>query len=229
MKALRNICILMLVVGLMLSGAGTVLAKGPSSSGQGKGPQYHGKKQGFCGNVTSVASGNVTLITEQGWTVTVALKDEFRYKIPKVLNKWEWGNITDFSSHLEGGSLDALLGRKVVVLAYNLEESTPPDTFHGEVLKFMVLPVPGEPLHAHKAGNVTDFSSGPDGNITISDVHGVSHTFMVDDDTYYRPRGIDESDIVPGTFVTVVTTGRELDIAKAIVLHKPKPEGWPKP
>lgn len=229
MKAFRNICIFLLVISLMLVSAGTVFAKGPSDSGQGKGPQYHGKRQGFSGNVTSVDDGNVTFITKQGWTVTVALKDEFRFKIPKVLNKWEWGNITDFSSHLEGGSLDALLGRKVAVLAYNVEEITPPDTFHGDVLKFMVLPVPGEPLHAHHAGNVTDFDSGPDGYITIVDVHEVSHTFTVDDETYYRPRGIEESDIAPGTFVTVVTTGREPDIAKAIVLHKPKPEGWPKP
>lgn len=228
MKTLRNICILVLAVALMLTGAGTVFAKGPSGSGQGKGPQNYGERQGFSGNVTSVDEGNVTFITEQGWTVTVALKDEFRFKIPKVLNKWERGNVTDFSSHLEGGSLDALLGRKVAVLAYNVEESTPPDAFHGDVLKFMVLPVPGEPLHAHHAGNVTDFNSGPDGNITISDIHGVSHTFTVDDETYYRPRGIDESDIAQGTFVTVITTGREADIAKAIVLHKPKPEGWPK-
>ena len=226
MKAFRNICIFLLVISLMLVSAGTVFANGPSNSGQGKGPQYHGERQGFSGNVTSVDDGNVTLITGQGWTVTVALKDEFRFKIPKVLNRWELGNITDFASHLEGGSLDALLGKRVVVLAYNIEETTPPDTFYGDVLKFMVLPVPGEPLHAHHAGIVTDPLNG---NITIVDVHDVSHTFIIDGDTFYRPQGIDDSDITTDSFVTVITTGGEPDVAKAIVLHKPKPEGWPNP
>ena len=224
MKAFRNICIFLLVISLMLVSAGTVFANGPSDKSQGQGPQYHGEKQGFSGNVTSVDDGNVTLITGQGWTVTVALKDEFRFKIPKVLNRWELGNITDFASHLEDGSLDALLGKRVVVLAYNIEETTPPDTFYGDVLKFMVLPVPGEPLHAHHAGIVTDPLNG---NITIVDVHDVSHTFIIDGDTFYRPQGIDDSDITTDSFVTVITTGGEPDVAKAIVLHKPKPEGWP--
>ena len=224
MKAFRNICIFLLVISLMLVSAGTVFANGPSDKSQGQGPQYHGEKQGFSGNVTSVDDGNVTLITGQGWTVTVALKDEFRFKIPKVLNRWELGNITDFASHLEDGILDALLGKRVVVLAYNIEETTPPDTFYGDVLKFMVLPVPGEPLHAHHAGIVTDPLNG---NITIVDVHDVSHTFIIDGDTFYRPQGIDDSDITTDSFVTVITTGGEPDVAKAIVLHKPKPEGWP--
>ena len=224
MKAFRNICIFLLVISLMLVSAGTVFANGPSDRSQGQGPQYHGEKQGFSGNVTSVDDGNVTLITGQGWTVTVALKDEFRFKIPKVLNRWELGNITDFASHLEDGILDALLGKRVVVLAYNIEETTPPDTFNGDVLKFMVLPVPGEPLHAHHAGIVTDPLNG---NITIVDVHDVSHTFIIDGDTFYRPQGIDDSDITTDSFVTVITTGGEPDVAKAIVLHKPKPEGWP--
>ena len=226
MKAFRNICIFLLVISLMLVSAGTVFANGPSDRSQGQGPQYHGEKQGFSGNVTSVDDGNVTLITGQGWTVTVALKDEFRFKIPKVLNRWELGNITDFASHLEDGILDALLGKRVVVLAYNIEETTPPDTFNGDVLKFMVLPVPGEPLHAHHAGIVTDPLNG---DITIVDVHDVSHTFIIDGDTFYRPQGIDDSDITTDSFVTVITTGGEPDVAKAIVLHKPKPEGWPNP
>jgi hypothetical protein len=229
MKALRFACIVTLVIALILVGTGTVLAKGPSGNAQGKGPQYKGEKQGFCGNVTSVQDGNVTLVTEQGWTVTITLTGEFRYKIPKVLNRWEVGDAAEFASHLAGGSLDSLLGRKAAVLAYNVEETAPPGVFYGDALKVMVLPVPGEPLHAHHAGNVTDFNSGPDGNITIADVHGVSHTFTVDGDTYYRPQGIDESNIDLGSFVTVVSTGRETSVAKAIVLHKPKPEGWPKP
>lgn len=235
MKAFRNICICLLVISLMLVSAGTVFANEPSDNGQGKGPQYHGERQGFSGNVTSVYAGsvtddgNVTLITGQGWTVTVALKNEFRFKIPKVLNRWELGNITDFASHLEGG-LDSLLDRRVVVLAYNIEETTPPDTFSGDVLKFMVLPVPGEPLHAHHAGIVTEIVTYPlNGNITIVDVHGVSHPFIIDGDTFYRPQGIDDSDITLDSFVTVITTGGEPDVAKAIVLHKPKPEGWPNP
>lgn len=229
MKALRSTCIVVLVIALILVGTGTVLAKGPSDNAQGKGPQYKGEKQGFCGNVTSVQDGNVTLVTEQGWTVTIALTGEFRYKMPKVLNHWEVGDAADFAAHLEGGRLDSLPGRKVAILACNVDETTPPGVFCGDALKVMVLPVPGEPLHAHHAGNVTDFNSGPDGNVTITDVHGVSHTFTVDSDTYYRPQGISESDIAPDSFVTVVSTGREPAVAKAIVLHRPKPEGWPKP
>jgi hypothetical protein len=229
MKALRFACISALVIALILVGTGTVFAKGPSANALGKGLQHKGQKQGFCGNVTSVQDGNVTLVTEQGWTVTIALTGEFRYKIPKVLNHWGVGNTTEFAAHLEGGSLDSLPGRKVAVLACNVEESVPPGVFSGDALKVMVLPVPGEPLHAHHAGNVTDFNPGPDGNVTIMDVHGVSHMFTIDSDTYYRPQGISDSDIVPGSFVTVVSTGREPGVAKAIVLHRPKPEGWPKP
>jgi hypothetical protein len=229
MKALRFTCIVALVIALVLVGTGTVLAKGPSEKAQGKGPQYRGEKQGFCGNVTSVQDGNVTLVTEQGWTVTIALSGEFRYKIPKVLNHWEVGDAAEFAGHLEGGSLDSLPGRKVAVLACNVEETAPPGVFSGDALKVMVLPVPGEPLHAHHAGNVTDFNPGPDGNVTIMDVHSVTHTFTVESDTYYRPQGINDTDIAPGSFVTVVSTGQAPAVAKAIVLHKPKPEGWPKP
>ena len=141
MKALRFICIATLVIALILVGTGTVLAKGPSDNAkgpsdkaQGKGPQYHGERQGFCGNVTSVQDGNVTLVTEQGWTVTACLTGEFRYKMPKVLNRWAVGNATEFAAHFEGGNLDSLPGRKVAVLACNVEGAAPPGVFSGDAL-----------------------------------------------------------------------------------------------
>ncbi len=227
MKALRTIGILVLVAVLMLGSAGSILAQGPHG-----GPHSPGKRHGFAGKVTDVdiTSGNVTIGTAQGWSVTVTLNDEFRYKIPKTTNRWELGNVSDFASHF-GDDLTTIEGRKVVVLAYNVIE-TAPGTFSGEVLKIMVLPVPGERLHAHRTGNVTVFNPPSAantyiGNITIVDVHGGNHTFVVDNDTLYHPDGITAGNITAyKSFVTVVTTKNpklepdEKAIAKAIVLHR---------
>jgi hypothetical protein len=157
------------------------------------------------------------------------LTEEARYKIPRVMNKW--GNLTEFEDQLEG-DLSALVDRRVVTLAGNM-------TGTWEALKFMLLPVPGlEPLHAHRTGNVTEFTPGAGGNITIEDVHGVSHTFDLADDMSYRPRefsgltGTELHDAVIGQFVTVVIKGDpklETAKAKAIVVHHRIPEGWPTP
>ncbi len=225
MKTLRTIGILVLVSGLMLSSVGTVFADGPPDGPPGKGPKFQVQKRGFSGNVTDVTNGNVTILTEQG-IVTVMLTEEARYKIPRVMNKW--GNLTEFEDQLEG-DLSALVDRRVVALAGNV-------TGTREALKFMLLPVPGlEPLHAHRTGNVTEFTPGAGGNITIEDVHGVSHTFDLADDMSYRPKELGEVPAlgdVKGHFVTVVIKGDpklETAEAKAIVVHHRIPEGWPTP
>ena len=238
MKALRTIGILVLVAGLMLGSVGTVFAKGgPPEGTPGKGLKFEGKRHGFAGNVTEVIDGidgNVTIRTKLG-NVTLMLTEETRYKIPGVMNKWE-GNLTKFKSKGElGEDLDALVGRRVVALAGNVTEA-PPGTFTGEAVQLMLLPEQGEqgvqglpPLHAHRTGNVTDFTPGAGGNITIEDVDGVSHTFDVDGNTTYRPKVLGEvpaTGDVKGHFVTVVTTGdpklepEAKAIAKAIVVHR---------
>ena len=225
MKALRTIGILVLVAGLLLGSVGTVFAEKPSDVPRGKGLNQ-GQKRGFAGNVTGVTAGNVTILTEEG-PVDVMLPEEARYKIPRVMNKW--GNLTAFTNTLGGDLSTALFERRVVALAGN-------STGGWEALKLMLLPVPGlPPIHAHRTGNVTDFT-GADGNITIEDVHGVSHTFVVDGNTTYRTKELGEVPEPPGdligSFVTVVIKGNpKLASAKAkvIVVHPEIPVDWPTP
>ena len=232
MKALRTIGILVLVAGLMLGSVGTVFAGEPPHDPPGKGPKFQEQKRGFSGNVTEVIDGNVTIDRGQGLTVTVRLTERAQYKIPRVMNKW--GTLSQFEEQLEG-DLAALEGRRVVALAGN-------STGKWESLKLLLLPVPGlPPLHAHRTGNVTEFNPLPSGengnfgNITIEDVHGVSHVFNLADDTSYRPKELGEVP-EPGEvidhFVTVVIKGDpklETAKAKAIVVHPRIPEGWPTP
>ncbi len=225
MKGLRIICIFTLVALFVLGSMGTVFAK---ADNPGKGPYLRGDKQGFAGNVTGVADGNVTIATEDKGDVTVELPEDAFYKIPREMNKWD--NLTEFKSYLAGGNLSALEGRRVVVLAGN-------STGAWVAIKFMLLPIPGtQPMHAHRTGNVTEFNKPASGNswignITIIDVHGVSHLFKVGNETIYRPAAIDSDNITVGSFVTVVTTGNQksvewtdLPVAKAIVLHANLPE-----
>jgi hypothetical protein len=220
MKGLRVILIFALVALLVAGSVGTVYAKGGKPSDVPKGPKFQGEKQGFSGNVTKVWDGNVTIKTEQGWIGNVTLKEKASYKIPSLMNNW--GNLTVFKSYLEGGTLSALEGRRVVVLAGN-------DSGTWEALKLLLLPAPGiQPLHIHRTGNVTEFNPKPGGNITIVDVNSVNHTFTITNAPTYRPQGIDEPDIETGCWVTVVSTGQAPYVVKAIVLHSPKPEDWPK-
>jgi hypothetical protein len=239
MKALRSILILALVAALMLCSVGTVFAKGgPPADNPGKGPKNMGERQGFSGNVTAVVDGNVTLVTEQGWDVTITLNDDARYKIIRTMNKW--GTYGEFITAL-GGNLTAILGEKVVVLAGNVTETAPPGTFTGIAIKFMVLQIPATPLHAHRTGLVSVFNppseSVPVGNITIVDVHGVSHMFTVGNETVYQPSGTEAGNITAdatletSSFVTAVVKGDpKLNTeAKAIILHANRPADWPKP
>ena len=228
MKAVRTIGILVLVAVLLLGSVGTVFAAKPTDVPRGK-------RHGFAGNVTAVNvdDGNITIRTKLG-NVTLMLTGETRYKIPGVMNKWE-GNLTKFKSKGElGEDLAALKGRRVVALAGNVTEA-PPGPFTGEALKLMLLPeqgVPGlPPLHAHRTGVVTDDFT-PGGNVTIEDVHGVSHTFVIDEATTCRMgRTTIPLTKLAGRFVTVVTL-RDPKLepaAKAIVVHHRIPEGWPTP
>ncbi len=230
MKGLRGIFIVVLAAALVLGSIGTVFAKGPPSTPPGKEDAGSHAKQGFFGNVTAVNDGNVSIATQQG-NVTVTLSDNAKYKIVRVMNKW--GDLTEFESNL--GNLSALVGDRVVFLAGNVTGTL-------DVLRFMVLPMPGtQPLFAHQTGLVYEFnapSGNSTGNITIVDVHGVHHTFIVGNDTIYRPMGIGAGNITGNvtltnaSFVTLVTTGnpdvQAPPLAKAIVLHANGPEDWPK-
>jgi hypothetical protein len=238
MKTLRSVLIIALVAALMLCSVGTVFAKGgPPADNPGKGHQNMGERQGFSGNVTAVAGGNVTLVTEQGGNVTITLNDDARYKIIKTMNKW--GSYDDFIDTL-GGNLTAILGDKGVVQAGNVTETAPPGNFTGVAIKFMVLQIPATPLHAHRTGLVSEFNqpeNSSSGNITIVDVNGVSHMFTVGNETIYRPAGTEAGNITAdqtlqtSSFITVVTIGdpKLNPEAKAIVLHANRPAVWPKP
>jgi hypothetical protein len=229
-KGLRGIFIVVLAAALVLGSVVTVFAKGPPSTPPGKENAGSHGKQGFFGNITAVNDGNVSIATQQG-NVTVTLNDQAKYKIVRVMNKW--GDLTDFESNL--GGVSALAGERVVFLAGNITGTL-------DILKFMVLPMPGtQPLCAHQTGLVYEFnapSGNNTGNITIVDVHGVYHTFTVGNDTIYRPMGTGAGNITGNvtlanaSFVTVVTTGnpdvQPPPLAKAIVLHASAPKDWPK-
>jgi len=230
MKSLRVILIFALVALLVAGSVGTVYAKnGPPDNKPDKGQKFQGEKQGFSGNVTDVVGGNVTLDLNGGEPVNLLAGDTFWYKIPREINNWQRGNITDVIQAVDG----TLIGRRAVVQAGNVTGD------YWVVLRFMVLPVPGtQPMHAHRVGNVTEFnkpSSTSNGNITIIDVHGVSHLFTVGNSsvTVYHPKGTEADHINPGSFVTVVVAPKtkldEMPLAKAIVLHANIPEGWPTP
>jgi hypothetical protein len=226
MKGLRIICIFALVALFVLGSMGTVFAKGPQDDNHGKGTK--GAKQGFAGNVTDVVDGNVTLALNDGVPVNLLAGGQLWYKIPREINIWQQGNITDVIQAVDG----KLIGRRAVVQAGN---------YSGDwvVLKFMVLPIPAsQPMHAHHTGNVTVFnepSGGINGNITITDVHGEPHQFTVGNSsvTVYHPKGTEADDINPGSFVTVVVDPKtkldNMPLAKAIVFHANIPEGWPTP
>jgi hypothetical protein len=233
MKGLRIICIFALVALFVLGSMGTAFAKGPQDDNHGKG--IKDERQGFAGNVTDVGTGNVTIATEDKGDVTVKLIDDADYKIPREMNKW--GNLTVFKSYLEGKTLSALEGRRVVALAGN-------GTGEWVVIKFMVLPVPGtQPMHAHHTGLVIEkLGSATAGNITIKDIHGGNHTFAIVTGTDYHPKGIGFANItadpIPpyanASFVTVVTKGAPKiteppPVAQAIVLHTNRPADWPIP
>jgi len=240
MKGLRVILVFALVALLVAGSVVTVYAKGKPDDVP-KGPKFQGEKQGFSGNVTNVvggATGNVTLVTGEGWTVTVALNGDTMYKVTKTMNKW--GNYTKFVTALDG-NITNLVGMKVVVLAGNVTGTAP--NLSGIAIKLMALQRPATPQFAHRTGVVTAKPAGDatTGNITIIDVHGDFHTFSITSDTYYRPMGVTLGNITAdatapydsGSFVTVVTIGDpKVELvrpAKAIVLHASGPEVWPKP
>ena len=231
MNYLRSIVVLAVVAALMLGSAGAVFAKGPPEEHPGKGPQWQGKKHGFFGNVTAVTEvddGNVTIAldTEQGWTVTLRLPDEAKYKAPSVTRGWV--DLDTFIDDL-GGNVTALEGRRVAVLAVNVVEE-PQGVFDAEANKLTVVPDPRARVrqHAHRTGIVAQFEDGV--SITIVDVLGESHDFTLGgNETVYHPEGKGAGDIVVDeSFVTVVSTGdpKLNPPAKAIVVHPQIPEGW---
>jgi hypothetical protein len=224
------VSILLLVFALLLGTVGSVFAQSPSPTGHpSPSPPVTGAKQGFFGNVTAVGDGNITLVTQEGWTVVLELQDTTRYSLPG--QTYGWVNLNDFRAAL-GGSLSALMGKRIVALAGNVTGS-PPGPFAGEAVKVMALPSPQQPLWAHRTGIVIQFQlgAGNSGNITIVDIHSVDHQFtIVGNETQYFPGGTKASDIhVDNSFVTVVTTTNPQlqPEAKAIVLHPAIPPGWP--
>jgi len=230
MKTLRTISVLLLVFGLLLGSISSVFAQNPpekTPTAHPTSPPLTGQRQGFFGNVTAVSAGNITLATQEGWTVVLELQETTRYNLP---GETGWVNLNDFTTAL-GGSLNALVGRRIVVLTSNVTGS-PPGPFVGNAVKVMTIPNPQQPLFAHRTGIVVQFEVGTSGNgsITIVDVHNASHQFtIVGNETLYFPSGTKSSDIqISDSFVTVVTTANpELQpAAKAIVLHERIPTGW---
>jgi hypothetical protein len=224
MKILRIIGILALVAGLVLGSVGSsVFAKKPPDVPRG-GQQFPGKR-GLSGNVTSVATitgGEAYLIqleTKQG-TFNVTANLTAKYMVPRKTKGPT--NLATFLGIV--GDPPDIVGRRVAALVTLTNAST------ADAIRLMLMP-DGPPLHAHRVGVVQSFYASD--NITIIDRHGVSHNFDMNG-TIYHPEGTTAVDIKtsePWSFVTVVTKGdpKQNPVAKAIVLHKKTPEGWPLP
>lgn len=229
MKILKTIGILAIVAGLMIGGTGSVYAKGPPEGLPAGGPDSPGK-HGLFGTVESTDGYDVILVTKDGTTVGVTLPPTAKYKVPRETKGPV--DLEGFEDIL-GGDITAIVGKRVAVLVKELAENDdPPPDFTATAIRLMLIPT-GPPLHAHRVGIVQEgFIPGESDSITIIDNHGEPHTFGINYDsngeTVYRPDGTEAANIVPGSVVTVVTTGDPKnaanDVAKAIVLHEDLPE-----
>jgi hypothetical protein len=225
MKGLRSVLILVLVAGLMLASVGSVLAQGSTDAAVGgqPNPGSHAPWRAFFGNVTEVNGDNITIATKYSGDVAIAVKPMTRCKI---LGDRLWVNLEEFTKQL-GGNLSALQGKRVAVVAINVQGSTGELT--GDAVLFVVMePLLVMPIH-QTTGVVTYFTPGAGGNITIKDIRGTTYSFTIGNDTRYSPAGMGPGNItVNRSFVTVVSRGR-LDahpVAKIIVIHNMIPIGW---
>jgi hypothetical protein len=225
MKALRNICILVLAAGLVLGSAGGVFADSSAPSRDADG-DVQDQWRVFYGSVIAVNNGNVTIDTKHSGDVVVTLNDTTRFK---VLGEAGWVKLDKFKVAL-GGSLSELQGDRVAVLAINVSK-TSAGAFAGEAVLFVVMQRHEVLRNHHRTGIVTEFSldSRGNGNITIKDIHGASHRFtIIGNETSYNPQDKRPKN---GDFVTVVTKGepKPQSMAKMIVVHPSIPKGWPTP
>jgi hypothetical protein len=233
MGILRTIVILAIVSVLVVAGAGSAFAKGPPEGDPPYGQANSNAKQGLFGTVMSTAEITADEVYEINLEtkkyeeeVTVTINLDTTYKVPRV-TKGPKADLATFIGII--GSIDALEGERVAVLVNS----------DFEAKRLMLIPS-GPPMHAHRVGIVTEFTpaESPDGSITIIDNKGMSHTFVITEETVYRPSAEDGgiSDLEPealsealeGGFVTVVTTGDPKadppPTVKAVVLHEELPE-----
>ena len=228
MKGLRSVLVLVLVAGLMLASVGSVFAQSSTGAGAASHANPVAKLpwRAFFGNVTEVNGGNVTIATKNSGDVVITLTEMTRCEI---LGETGWTNVAEFTNKL-GGSLSALEGKSVAVVAINVQG--PSGGLTGDAVLFAVIePLRLMPIH-QTIGNVTEFftNSSGNGNITVKDIHGVYYEFTImGNQTRYSPPGMGPGNItVNQTFVTVVSRG-ELNaqpVAKVILIYKTIPRGW---
>ena len=237
MKILRTFGILAIVTTLVIGVANTALAKGPPDEPPGQSKQSSAKR-GLFGTVDSVdtiAAGEeyvIHLETKQG-PVAVTINEDpgTKFKVPRETHgpKANLAEFLDIVDENDDEDLDELEGSRIAALVTFTDES------EAYALRLMLIPG-GPPSHAHRVGIVIAFEYGDDGSIEIVDKDGVSHTFMITEDTVYRPSsedgGISElsgeelEEALIGGCVTVVTTSDPKlgPPAKAVVLHDELPD-----
>lgn len=238
MKILKTFCILAIVATLMIGGTSSVFAKGKPDEPPGQSEHSPGKR-GLFGTVTSVdtiGAGEEYIIhleTNQGpVAVTINGEPGTKYKVPREIHgQTDLAGFLDIVDENDDEDLNELEGSRIAALVSFVSES------EAQALKLMLIPV-GPPSHAHRVGIVTAFTpytpdeDGDDGSIEIIDKDGVPHTFVITDDTVYRPDEISEKtpeeleEELEGGCVTIVTTGdpKLEPPAKAIVLHDELPD-----
>jgi hypothetical protein len=245
MKAMQIVRCLVLASILLLGNVGYVLAAGPpeaspTSAGSGNqtdtgnqtgsGNQTQGMCQGFFGNVTAADGQEITLVTNQGWTVNLTLVETTRYMVPAIAR--ERVRFQSLVQYL-GGDITSLIGKRVAASACDIVKAPGEDVFTGTARHIIVLPDPlvRVRLHAHHVGLVTDFQQGPGGHITILDIHSANQNFSIGADTIYlpnKPEPVDVSELI-GSFATVIATSDLVPVVKAIIVHPTVPQLWPTP
>lgn len=156
----------------------------------------HGKRSVYRGVVASAGGGSLSLTLEDGSTLTFAITDQTKIKVPT----------------LKGATLaDLKSGMKVVVQAAQAEG--------GGLTALHVVATPGKPAKVHRVGTVAAYSAGS--SITVQDKDGNTSTFALTADAKILPAERADQ-LAVGSRVTIIAPRNVTDgplTAAGIVVH----------
>ncbi|MBN2387559.1 MAG: hypothetical protein JXB85_11110 [Anaerolineales bacterium] len=167
----------------------------------------HGRPVNFRGVIAAVDGGSLTVDTDDGGSVTVALTEETRIRIPTQGNS---GSVAGLQPGLQ-------------VLVQAVDDGT------GALTARSVQVIPGRPVQAHNVGTVTDYQPGV--SITIEDKDGNVYTYLLTEATRVLPAEREEI-LTAGARVTIIAprdvTTLDL-VASGIVVHPAQTDGTTEP
>ena len=137
----------------------------------------HGKPLIYRGTITGVDASSLSLTLLDGSSVTVGLTPDTKIHVPGPQSM--------------GDTLS--MGMHVVVMAFNDQGNMP--------VARMVIVIPGQPVRAHRVGNVTAYTAGS--SITIQATDGATYTFSLTGDTRILLQD-QASSLAVGSRVTII-------------------------